>query len=435
MNNPLKVIQNLCSEYKDCKLLLAVSGGLDSMVLASVFLKLEFKFSIAHVNYNLRGIDSIQDEEFVRQYSSGNNIPFYSKSIHLTDKNNLQANARKERYKFFEFLKQQHNIDYIVTAHHANDQIESFLLALSRGSRLSTLKGMEFRNGYFLKPFLHLFKEDLETYAKENFIFFRTDSSNNELYYDRNFFRNKILPEWRKRYPATDRLILRSIENLKHHHSFFNEAYSNWKLRSVQTVNQRLIIAKPEPHHELFFKEYLSEHLFHQKTINELYTHLNSKGAKYINQFGLTALVDRDTVILDRELYPDQVLYIRRESQTIELKEGRIKIGIIENFDDKHQLKYNKCLEVFDLRTMEFPLILRYWRSGDKIKPFGMGGHSKKIQDVFSDVKMNKFSKHITGLIAEGENILWIAGVLRSDLHKINPATREAISFEWLPNS
>lgn len=434
MNNPLKVIQNLCLGYKECKLLLAVSGGLDSMVLASAFFKLGYKISIAHVNYNLRGDDSIQDEDFVRQFSLKHNIPFYSKSVHLPGRHNLQANARKERFKFFDSIKQKESIDYIVTAHHANDQIESFLLALSRGSRLSTLKGMEFKNSYYLKPFLQLFKEDLQKYATDNNILYRTDSSNEELYYDRNFFRNYILPEWKQRYPAADHLLLRSIDHLKLHHSRFNNAYLHWKANAVRESNHRLYIKKPDSNDELFFKEFLSEHLFHQNTISDVYSNLSSTGAKYVNQEGLVLLIDRESVILDHEIYSDTSIVLQRESQTIELKEGSIKISLSENFENPPLLTYDKNIGVFDLMQIKFPLILRYWNPGDKIQPLGMGGHSKKIQDVFTDAKLNNFSKHLTGLVVEGENILWVAGLLRSDLHKISSSTKEAITFEWLPN-
>ena len=204
MGNKIEIIfQSKISSLKHSKFLIALSGGVDSMVLANLFLKNNLSFSVAHCNFNLRTKESDDDEKFIFDWSTENEIECYISKFNTTDyckKNNfgIQEGARNLRYEWFNELKNLHDFDYIVTAHHLDDQIETYLINSMRGSGLNGLIGITEKTESLLRPLLKILKNDILVYAKSNNIDFREDSSNSKNDYFRNMIRNLIIPQFKK---------------------------------------------------------------------------------------------------------------------------------------------------------------------------------------------------------------------------------------------
>ena len=234
--------QNL-EDFYDKKFLITVSGGVDSMVLASLFLKCDIKFEIAHINYNLRDKDSILDQEIVMQFCETNNITFHLKSI-TENLKSIQKNAREIRYKFFYEILKLRNLDYLVTAHNLDDQFETFLYNLSRGTGLKGLLGIPNLERSLFRPFLNIKKQDIYDFANENNIIFREDQTNKETKYKRNFIRNKIIPEFK----TLNNNILDNFEDtisyLKKTNDFLNKYINSIKSEIISEENGEIFIDK-----------------------------------------------------------------------------------------------------------------------------------------------------------------------------------------------
>ena len=217
MINEFKIkIESLIGKPTNQKLLVAVSGGVDSIVLAHFLVKLKYNISIAHVNYELRGISSEYDEEIVRKFSKNFNLKiFVKRNSLLNEDTGIQEKARKVRYSWFNNLRLKYNFDFIITAHHANDQIETFFLMLARGSGISGLSAMEERKNYLIRPLLTFNKKSLINYAKLNNIKWREDKSNESDNYLRNRIRNSLLPNLLEIKSDIESNILNSIQNIK----------------------------------------------------------------------------------------------------------------------------------------------------------------------------------------------------------------------------
>jgi tRNA(Ile)-lysidine synthase len=213
------IFQSKISSLKHSKFLIALSGGVDSMVLANLFLKNNLSFSVAHCNFNLRAKESDDDEKFIFDWSTENEIECYISKFNTTDyckknKFGIQEGARNLRYEWFNELKNLHDFDYIVTAHHLDDQIETYLINSMRGSGLNGLIGITEKNESLLRPLLKILKNDILVYAKSNNIDFREDSSNSKNDYFRNMIRNLIIPQFKK---FDDNVMLKfqtTIDNL-----------------------------------------------------------------------------------------------------------------------------------------------------------------------------------------------------------------------------
>ena len=201
---------------KDGHFLVAVSGGIDSIVLCDLLLKTGYKFSVAHCNFKLRGNDSDVDEQFVKDYCSKNTIAFYRRSFDTSayaeeKKLSIQMAARELRYSFFNELMNEHSFTYLLTAHHLNDTIETFMINLVRGSGIAGLKGISEKRGNIVRPLLAFTKEEILNYAKENSIDFRTDKSNLEDTYLRNDIRLNIIPKLKELNPSFEKTISKEL--------------------------------------------------------------------------------------------------------------------------------------------------------------------------------------------------------------------------------
>ena len=290
MENKIETIfQSKISSLKHSKFLIALSGGVDSMVLANLFLKNNLSFSIAHCNFNLRTKESDDDEKFIFDWSTENEIECYISKFNTTDyckKNNfgIQEGARNLRYEWFNELKNLHDFDYIVTAHHLDDQIETYLINSMRGSGLNGLIGITEKTESLLRPLLKILKNDILVYAKSNNIDFREDSSNSKNDYFRNMIRNLIIPQFKK---FDDNVMLKfqtTINNLNST-KIFADVIINQTKKLIFIFETDKIKVKIDDLKKLNPVEYYIHHLFidYKFDFKEIIKLFDSDTGKYIS--------------------------------------------------------------------------------------------------------------------------------------------------------
>lgn len=290
MGNKIETIfQSKISSLKHSKFLIALSGGVDSMVLANLFLKNNLSFSVAHCNFNLRAKESDDDEKFIFDWSTENEIECYISKFNTTDyckKNNfgIQEGARNLRYEWFNELKNLHDFDYIVTAHHLDDQIETYLINSMRGSGLNGLIGITEKTESLLRPLLKILKNDILVYAKSNNIDFREDSSNSKNDYFRNMIRNLIIPQFKK---FDDNVMLKfqtTINNLNST-KIFADIIINQTKKLIFIFETDKIKVKIDDLKKLDPVEYYIHHLFidYKFDFKEIIKLFDSDTGKYIS--------------------------------------------------------------------------------------------------------------------------------------------------------
>ena len=284
-----KIFKSKISSLRHSKFLIALSGGVDSMVLANLFLNNNLSFSVAHCNFNLRDKESDGDEKFIFNWSAENEIECYISKINTTDycrknKFGIQEGARNLRYDWFNELKDLYSFDYIVTAHHLDDQIETYLINSMRGSGLKGLTGITEKTDSLLRPLLKVLKNDILVYAKLNNIDFREDSSNSKNDYFRNMIRNLIIPQFKK---FDDNVMLKfqtTIDNLNSTKIFADTILDQTKNR-IFTFETDKIKVKIDDLKKLDPLEYYMHHLFKEYKIDfkEIIKLFDSDTGKYIS--------------------------------------------------------------------------------------------------------------------------------------------------------
>ena len=404
----LKEFFSICDKlnFSKKKLLVAVSGGVDSMVLCDLLNKLNLDFSIAHVNYNLRGNDSYLDEKFISEYSNKNQIDLFLKNVDLSDQNNsIQNKAREIRFSFFNEILSKYNFDFILTAHHLDDNIETIFLNISRGKKVSVFSGMNVVNDIIVKPLLFNEKNDIINYAKQNNVIWREDRSNVQNKYLRNYIRNILIPCFRKinnNYKSNFIDLLFKAQKRK----FLKELYFKNELSKVFTVKNDVIVTQKSfwknfKVNDIEFEYYRNFNFFN---VIEIFNLIRSDSGKFIESVTHTILSNRDELIIKKI----SKINIKNTSYKIDIgmnnKPIRINISIIPK---PLKQKENK---IYISKKVDLPLKIRKWKNGDFFYPIGMTG-KKKVSKFFKDQKMSIFDKKNQWLLtSNNDDIIWIVG-------------------------
>ncbi len=430
------------------KVILALSGGIDSMVLMDLLLKAKVEFVAAHCNFHLRGEESNGDDWFVRKFAEKRGIQCFVKHFE-TEKYatnhgiSIEMAARDLRYGWFEQLRQELGYDKIAVAHHADDQAETFFINLLRGAGLNGLKGMKPHNGVIIRPLLWASREQIRKYAVENHIVWREDHTNVESVYLRNRIRNQLLPVFDELYPEARQGLYKSLGHL----SAENELYrALLKEKLAQIVEQdgdvqRLPYSKiikaefPEPvegptcSFQLLF-EWLRQYGFNTDQCHFIFEAMETGiGNKYFSP-------THQLVIGRNELQLNEIKSLEDEEIQIEAGQKGITSPIhlcFTQFDKTSDFVIDKSPEVaqLDFDKLKFPLTLRHWRHGDRFHPLGMKG-SKLLSDFFVDQKFTEWQKQNIWLLASANNdILWVVGYRIDDRFKIVNDTKTVFECRW----
>jgi tRNA(Ile)-lysidine synthase len=430
----LKKIE-LIEDYQSQTYLIAVSGGVDSMVLLHLFLKASLRFQIAHVNYQLREKDSIKDEELVKEFCIKNNIPFHSYKLDTLEyckkhKLGIQEAARKIRYDWFKKVQHENGLKYLVTAHHLNDNIETFLINAQRGSGLRGLKSMTFidTTTNIFRPLLPITKKEIVEYAEYNKIEFREDVSNQKNDYLRNTIRNKIITHFQENDSNFERKFQVTLENLQNDFDFLNQQLikeasrimisnkNSWEIKEYQSVHPRLLLHCLEPFG------------FSSSIITSLLSVKESSKEFYSDSYKL--LVDRKRMLISERTKIAAASIINEM-----LVEGFGSFTLFNNriITITEELEFDSLdngseTAYFDADTLTFPLKIRPWIAGDIFSPLGLNGQ-KKVSDLLTDVKMSKWEKEAVLILESKGQIAWVIGVRTSNTFKIQKKSKKFLKI------
>ena len=414
------------------KLILALSGGIDSMVLADLLLKVKVEFVAAHCNFHLRGEESDGDEKFVREYAEKHDIQCFVKHFetgkHAAENGiSIEMAARDLRYAWFEELRQQLGYDKIAVAHHADDQAETFFINLLRGAGLRGLKGMLPQNGVIIRPLLWASREQIRQYAVENQILWREDHTNAESVYLRNKIRNQLLPAFDELKPEARQGLYKSLEYLASENELYRELLKeklaqivkrNDEVQSFPTLNSQLSTFN----FQLLF-EWLRQYNFNTDQCRFIFEAMETGvGNKYYSP-------THQLVIGRNELQLSEIKQNTDVEIQIEVGEEEIAFPIHLRFSKSEKaegfvIDKSSDVAMLDFDKLRFPLTLRHWRHGDRFHPLGMKG-SKLLSDFFVDQKFTEWQKRNVWLLVSAEDeILWVVGYRIDDRFKLSNVTK-----------
>jgi tRNA(Ile)-lysidine synthase len=418
------------------KVLLALSGGIDSMVLLHLFEKSGFDYGIVHCNFQLRGDESDGDEEFVKRQVLIHGVQSFFQTFDTEEyaKMNgisIEMAARDLRYEYFEKTRVENNYDYIATAHHSDDLIETFFLNLSRKTGIKGLTGIKEKSGKIIRPLLFANRDEIETFAAKNYIEFREDSSNNEVVFQRNFLRHKILPLFFELNPSFKRNVLASIENLKDAENVYSGFFKSEKSKVEKIATDSLIIdiekIQKSVYPKLLLFEILSDFAFNQNVVEEVFQCLDSDSGKQFFSKTHRLVKDREKLFVSAIVENGNKIYYI-EADDIELFQP-FDMNIEKYTGADFKIRKEKNIACLDLENLQYPLLIRKWQQGDYFQPLGMTGF-KKVSDFFIDEKIPLHQKEKTWLLCSGEKIVWIMGQRIDNRFKITSKTKNVLQIE-----
>lgn len=417
---------------KDMKLLLAVSGGIDSMVLWHLMKQLHYNVSIAHCNFMLREKESNEDENFVKAQSNSNQtsgffIRFDTKSYSKKHKLSIQLAARKLRYDWFNQLLITNKLDHLLTAHHLDDQIETFLINLTRGTGLDGLTGIPSKNDTIIRPLLPFSREEIKQYADEHQIQWREDSSNTSTKYLRNKLRHIVVPVFKELNPSFLTSFLQTLENLNQSQSLVVDASNELYKSIVVESENHLKINIPNLIKHSNYHSYLYQWLykFGFTAWNDIYKLVTAPSGKQVYSELYMVLKDRDYLIVAKK-HTDTAAYFIEENTSqvnIPLKMSLSRASIISNLN-------SNCIFV-DADKILFPLVIRKWKTADVFYPSGMSG-KKKVSKYFKDLKFSLIDKQNQWLLCSENQIIWIINQRADRRYIANNDTKNILKIATL---
>ncbi|WP_114789012.1 tRNA lysidine(34) synthetase TilS [Niabella yanshanensis] len=422
------------------RLLVAVSGGVDSVVLCHLCKEAGFDFGIAHCNFTLRGEDSNRDEAFVREWSKQLNVPFHvvkfaTQQYSEEQKLSTQVAARNLRYQWFEQVCVEHEYDFILTAHHADDNIETVLMNFFRGTGINGLTGIQPVHQQVRRPLLFAKRHELESYLKWHGLSFVQDESNLHDDYTRNYFRNTVLPLVAKTYPEVQDNLLDNIGR-------FNDVAILYR-QEIKRLSKKLLITRGEQIHlpvlllqktpamKTVLLELIKPYGFKATQLNEVIQLLGSESGRYTLAPSHRILKDRKHLIISPlENVADTAVVIEKGTGTWEFAKGAItltKTSVATPGKEVH-------VALLDEALIQYPLLLRPWRAGDYFYPLGMKG-KKKLAKFFVDQKLSLADKEKVWVLEMNRKIVWVVGYRIDDRFKMTDKTKSVLKIEWRSQS
>ena len=411
------------------KILLAVSGGIDSVVMTELFSLAGYNFAIAHCNFKLRGNDSDKDENFVKELATKYKVPFFLKVFNTRkysddNKISIQMAARELRYYWFTELLNSEDYRYTATAHHRDDSIETFFINLFRGTGISGLHGILPKQGDVIRPILFTGRDEIEAFQTENNIMFREDKSNLSDKYLRNKVRHKLFPIIKEIEPDIEKVMQKNISRFAETENVYFKEIDQKRKIAVRKENEKILISIDELKKLKPLRAYLYEFLlpynFNFSDVENIINSLDGISSKQFYSPTHRLLKDRNSlIIIPLTNKKVQENFINKYDKEI-LFPVSLKIRI----EKSSEISFDKNFAFLDYSKLEFPLILRKWKRGDVFVPFGMTG-IKKLSDFFIDEKLSIIQKEQIWLLCSGKNIIWVIGYRIDNRYRITENTKQ----------
>lgn len=418
----------------DQKILLAVSGGIDSMVMAHLFLRTGYITGIAHCNFSLRGEESDNDELFVRKFTEEHKIPFHTIKFETKEyagKNGLsvQMAARELRYSWFEEVRKQNDYDLTAVAHNLNDNIETLIINLTRGTGLAGLSGMRPMNNMIIRPLLFATRLSIKRYSEREGISFREDRSNADTKYTRNKIRHLVLPVLKEINPSIETTLNETAERFYDLNEIITEYISSLRIKITEKKEGfnsfNINILKEYSHNRSIIFELFRPYGLNNAQTDDLLKVINGKTGGRIYTETHRIFKNRKELIAS----PDE---IRDEEQTtIKNINGFKKASCIESAEyvsitDGFEISSDSSVALINAEKLTFPLVIRKWKSGDYFYPFGMK-QKKKLSDYFIDKKFSILEKENKLILESDGNIIWIIGERLDNRFRITDLTKKGL--------
>ncbi|HBO83669.1 MAG TPA: tRNA lysidine(34) synthetase TilS [Deltaproteobacteria bacterium] len=465
LNQVKKTIERFNMLKNGDRVLVAVSGGADSVVLLHVLMEIKDKYSldiaVVHLNHSMRGEESDRDFVFVKNLAERIGVRFIGKKINVPEiksehGGSPQEVARRVRYRFFEDVAREYNADKIATGHTLDDQAETVIMRFIKGTSLRGMSGIPFVRGKFIRPLLNIKREDIESYAKANNIKFVEDSSNISTKYFRNKVRLELLPLLKKYNPKIKEEIARLAESASRDEYYLEKeaekeyktaiagstiplsdikvVFNLEKIKSLHTALTTRIFLKAIEH----LKQDLSGiYSYHVEDIIDLIEGSAPQGEINL-PMGITVYKEYEKLVFARERIPvpksfETVLNIPGVTSIDKLK-VQIKTSILTVSKSGEFLYDDNNIAYFDYDKLVFPVMARSFRAGDRFTPFGMKG-SKKVKDLFIEKKVPFYLRRSTPIIASGDDLIWVAGIRRGDKARVEEGTKKVLKIEIIRTS
>lgn len=418
--------------------LLGVSGGIDSMCMAELFLRSHFnlKFAIAHVNFSLRGEDSIGDMNMVKEWAERHSIPFFCITFDThayAHKHSIstQMAARDLRYGWFREILDKEGYDYLAIAHNLNDSVETMFLNIVRGTGIKGIGGISRKNGRIIRPLLDVTRQEIVDYVAENSIQYRDDVTNFESHYSRNRIRNIIFPEFRKLNPSFLQTVEKESRHFREINDIIEDLYLEKKKLYCTEDNGKYIVSsdilKNEKQGEYWLYRILKDFNYNGGQLSEIVKCIQEgqNGKSFysptcemcFNKGDLNIYPLSDTDLTDESIQ-------LTEPCIFEFKGRSLKLDIFVRPKDFTPVPSADEL-YFSFDKTALPIICRNWKFADKFRPFGMKTGSKKISDFFTDLKFDKYQKNLQPILTDkADNIICLPGLRIDDNYKITPETK-----------
>lgn len=439
--NKFIISENLFSSKE--KVLLAVSGGIDSVVMTDLFKRSGLSFGIAHCNFQLRGNDSEEDELFVAELAKKNKVPFFSQrfsTLHTAQSLGIsvQMAARELRYGWFAEVLRKEKYSYIATAHHLDDQVETFFINLLRSSGIAGFHGILPKQGKIIRPLLFATRENINHYATDNHIKYREDKSNNDIKYLRNKIRHEILPVLQEINPDVIRHIGDNLERIREAEQIFRKTIEQKRKKIIRSEKEKITIPigeirKLNPQGTYLF-EFLSPFGFNFSQVNDLLKSLDKISGKKLISHTHILIKDREnlyiTPVPGQHGKPHFLKPVLLTESTKSIT-SPVRLKITQQKKDKtFRIDPDPSIAFLELHKLHFPLFLRKWQRGDYFYPFGQN-HKKKLSDFFIDQKFSLLDKENTWLLVSGKEIVWIIGHRIDNRFRITSKTKEVLRIKW----
>lgn len=412
-------------------LLAAVSGGADSVVMLHLLAQCRLKVAVAHCNFQLRGADADGDEEFVRLLAKNYDMPFFSirfDTLAYAEQHHLSVEmaARELRYNWFAQLAAEHHFDRILTAHHLNDNIETLLLNLTRGTGINGLTGIAAINGNIARPLLFATRSQIEEYARLNNLTFRTDCTNLTDDYQRNIVRHRIVPVLKEINPSFEERMLKNFKHIRQAADIYNWYIDKAKAEVLKTDGNGCTIdaekLMQQPFAEPVLYECLKPFGFNGAQVEDVMKNIGRKSGCTFSSGSHKLLVDRSHIIIEPAEQTEFEPIVIDSPQDIDSLGIKMKVVSADDFvlDKRHSVA---CL---DFDKLQFPLTIRRWQHGDFFYPLGMA-KAQKLSDFFVNNKVNVFEKERAMVLTSGEHIAWVVGFRPDNRFKISDKTQHIL--------
>jgi tRNA(Ile)-lysidine synthase len=455
-------------------LLLAVSGGVDSVVLCELCKQAGYSFIIAHCNFKLRGAESERDAAFVQQLAQKYNVPFLKKEFNTAEyaeknKLSIQEAARELRYTWFAELlnRETENVKHgtwnlepetgnrqsamqgssmsavcrlpsaLLTAHHLDDNIETMLMHFFRGTGIHGLRGMLPKQGHIVRPLLFARKQELKQFATENNLTWVEDSSNAVDKYSRNYFRNQLIPLVQHIYPEAENNLAGNLRRFADMEQLYEQALALHKKKLLEYKGEEvhipiLKLQKSEPLHSIVY-EIIRDFGFSAAQVEEVIKLLGSESGRYVQSATHRIIKNRRWLIIAHtQAEQAQTIAIDADEDRIVFENGAIALAQIK--DKNVQLVNDPAIALIDQSTLQFPLLLRKWKRGDYFYPLGLK-KKKKLARFFIDQKLSMTDKEKVWVLESNKKIVWVVGFRIDDRFKITESTKRVLRIQLMNNS